>query len=87
MGSKSKSVDPHVLAICEKSRFSHGPSLKTPPKPTNKTRLPPLSVAKLLRQKRLKNRKKLAENVATTLDGIQLSWNPTYNAPENYSFN
>jgi hypothetical protein len=58
--------------------------IKIPPKTNNnKNRLPPLSVSKLLRQKRSKNR----GNIPTSVDGIQLSWNPTYNAPENYSFN
>jgi len=66
-------------------------SLKTPPKTATNSRLPPLSVSKFLRQKRLKNRGKSAGNkpatLPTSLDGIQLSWNHMYNAPENYSFN
>ena len=65
--------------------------LKTPPKPKNNKQLPPLSVSKLLRQKRLKNRGKSAGDKPSTLpvlvNGIPLSWNPIYNAPENYSFN
>ncbi|CAF0917373.1 unnamed protein product [Rotaria sordida] len=67
-------------------------AIKTPPKTNNNnSRLPPLSTAKLLRQKRLKKLGKLTGNVSSmlpiSLDGIQLSWNSTYNAPENYSFN
>lgn len=61
-------------------------------KPMNKSdpshRLPPVSVAKLLREKRLK--KLHGSNPLTqcvSLEGIPLSWNHTYNAPENYSFN
>ncbi len=62
--------------------------IKIPPKTNNNNnRLPPLSVSKLLRQKRSKNRGKSAGNIPTSVDGIQLSWNSTYNAPENYSFN
>ena len=48
-------------------------------------RLPPLSMAKLLREKRLKN--KLPAAIHPALQGVPLSWNHTYNAPENYSFN
>ncbi|CAF2382899.1 unnamed protein product [Rotaria sp. Silwood2] len=66
-------------------------SIKSPAKSNNNSRLPPLSTAKLLRQKRLKKLGKSTGNVSSmipiSLDGIQLSWNPTYNAPENYSFN
>ena len=66
-------------------------SIKTPPRVTNNSRLPPVSVAKLLRQKRSKKQGKSTGNVSSTLptsmEGIQLSWNWTYNAPENYSFN
>jgi hypothetical protein len=70
--------------------------VKIPPKTNNininnKNQLPPLSVSKFLRQKCIKNRGKSAGNIPsalpTSLDGIKLSWNPTYNAPENYSFN
>jgi hypothetical protein len=65
--------------------------IRTPPKQKNNSRLPPVSVSKLLRQKRLKNRGKSAGNIPSTLptsvEGIQLSWNPIYNAAENYSFN
>lgn len=45
-----------------------------------------LSVAKLIRQKRLKKMGKLGEDLPPTLPA-SLSWNPMYNAPENYSFN
>jgi hypothetical protein len=66
-------------------------SLKIPPKTSHNRRLPPLSVAKLLRQKRLKKRGKSAGSIPPTLpassEDNHLSWNPTYNAPENYSFN
>ncbi len=58
--------------------------LDTPPKSNNKNNLPPLTVSKFLREKRLK---KHEQTMTTTLDGIKLSWNPIYNAPENYSFN
>jgi hypothetical protein len=55
------------------------------------SRLPMLSVAKLIRQKRLKKIGKSIGNLPPTLpnnfEDIPLSWNPIYNAPENYSFN
>jgi hypothetical protein len=55
------------------------------------SRLPTLSVAKLIRQKRLKKNGKSGGNLPPTLpaclEGMHLSWNPIYNAPENYSFN
>ncbi|CAF1303005.1 unnamed protein product [Adineta steineri] len=54
--------------------------LKNPSKTNENNRLPPVS--KILRQNRMKKRIKSA-----SLEGIELSWNPTYNAPENYSFN
>ncbi|UJR10778.1 hypothetical protein I4U23_014965 [Adineta vaga] len=41
-----------------------------------------LSAAKLIRQKRLKQLGRLP----TCLDGVDLSWNYTYDGPENYSF-
>lgn len=59
-------------------------TLKTPPKPTNKIPLPPIPISKLLRQRRIKNRQHPPTHA---LDGSELSWNYTYNAPENYSFN
>ncbi|CAF1009149.1 unnamed protein product [Rotaria sordida] len=66
-------------------------SIKTPPHITNNSRLPSLSVSKLIRQKRLKKVGKSGENLPPTLpaylEGIHLSWNSMYNAPENYSFN
>ncbi|CAF4606065.1 unnamed protein product [Rotaria sp. Silwood1] len=66
-------------------------AIKTPAKTNNNSRLPPLSTAKLLRQKRLKKLGKstgyMSSAIPISLDGIQLSWNTTYNAPENYSFN
>ena len=58
---------------------------KTPQNMSN-SRLPTLSVAKLIRQKRLKKMGKLGGNLPPTLPAT-LSWNPIYNAPENYSFN
>ncbi|UJR35015.1 hypothetical protein I4U23_027791 [Adineta vaga] len=54
--------------------------LKNTTRTNENNRLPPLS--KILRQNRLKKRIKSA-----SLEGIELSWNSTYNAPENYSFN
>ncbi|CAF5116560.1 unnamed protein product, partial [Rotaria sp. Silwood1] len=64
-------------------------AIKTPAKTNNNSRLPPLSTAKLLRQKRLKKLGKstgyMSSAIPISLDGIQLSWNTTYNAPENYS--
>jgi hypothetical protein len=55
------------------------------------SRAPTLSVAKLIRQKRLKKMGKssgdLPPTLPASLEGIPLSWNPIYNAPENYSFN
>jgi hypothetical protein len=54
-------------------------------------RLPPVSVAKLLRDKRLRKLGKSSDggplNNGMSLDGVPLSWNYTYNALENYSFN
>ena len=41
-----------------------------------------LSPAKLIRQRRLKQLGRLP----TYLDGVDLSWNYTYDGPENYSF-
>jgi hypothetical protein len=55
-------------------------SIKNGARTNNNNRLPPLS--KILRQNRLKKRVQSA-----SLEGIQLSWNTIYNAPENYSFN
>ncbi|CAF0969415.1 unnamed protein product [Didymodactylos carnosus] len=49
-------------------------------------KLPPLSVSKLLRMKR-KGLKSLQRQPTVILSDINLSWNPTYQAPENYSFN
>jgi hypothetical protein len=64
---------------------------KTPSNFNSNSRLPMLSVAKLIRQKRLKKMGKSSGNLPPTLpnslEGIPLSWNPIYNAPENYSFN
>ncbi|CAF2798149.1 unnamed protein product [Rotaria sp. Silwood2] len=66
-------------------------SVKTPPNTNNNSRLPTLSAAKLIRQKRLKKMGKSGGNLPPTLpaclEGIPLSWNTMYNAPENYSFN
>ncbi|CAF3319754.1 unnamed protein product [Rotaria socialis] len=66
-------------------------SPKTPQNTHNNARLPRLSVAQLIRQKRLKKNGKLGGNLPPTLpaslQGVPLSWNSTYNAPENYSFN
>ncbi|CAM4741637.1 unnamed protein product [Rotaria magnacalcarata] len=66
-------------------------SVKTPQNTNNNARLPRLSVAQLIRQKRLKKNGKLGGNLPPTLpaslQGVPLSWNSTYNAPENYSFN
>lgn len=61
--------------------------VKTPVAETH-SRLPTLSVAKLIRQRRLKKigREGGAGNLPPTLPA-NLSWNPLYNAPENYSFN
>ena len=63
-------------------------AVKTPQNQSqSQSRLPNLSVAKLIRQKRLKKMGKLAGgNLPPTLPA-NLSWNPMYNAPENYSFN
>ena len=64
---------------------------KTPSNFNSNSRLPMLSVAKLIRQKRLKKMGKSIGNLPPTLpnslEGAHLSWNPIYNAPENYSFN
>jgi len=64
---------------------------KTPQNMITNTRLPALSVAKLIRQKRLKKLGKspgsLPPTLPATLEGTHFSWNPIYNAPENYSFN
>jgi hypothetical protein len=66
-------------------------SIKTPLDRNNNSRLPTLSVAKLLRQKRLRKTAMSGENLPPTLpaclEGIPLSWNRMYNALENYSFN
>ena len=65
---------------------------RTPPIGTiSKNRLPNLSVAKSIRQSRLKKMGKVGGNIpagaATSMDGSHLSWNHNYHAPENYSFN
>jgi len=64
---------------------------KTPQNMTSNSRLPVLSVAKLIRQKRLKKLGRspgsLPPTLPATLEGVPFSWNPIYNAPENYSFN
>lgn len=66
-------------------------SIRTPANLNKNTRLPPLTAAQLIRQRRLKKLGKStvnkASNLPNLLDGIQLSWNHMYNAPENYSFN
>ncbi|CAF1055365.1 unnamed protein product [Adineta steineri] len=49
---------------------------------TSQNQLPTLSAAKLIRQKRLKK----MGNLHPSLEGVSLSWNYTYDAPENYSF-
>jgi hypothetical protein len=71
--------------------FKNTVSVGKTPQNTNNSRLPNLSVAKLIRQKRLKKMEKSGGNLPPTLPvslgGSQLSWNPIYNAPENYSFN
>jgi len=57
----------------------------------NKSRLPNLTAAKLIRQKRLKKIGQSKENLPPTLPASlgknYLSWNYMYNGPENYSFN
>ena len=60
-------------------------SIQSPPTINTNTRLPPLSVAKILRQKRKKMQAK--STLPTSLNNTKLSWNYMYNAPENYSFN
>ncbi len=64
---------------------------KTPSNLNSNSQLPMLSVAKLIRQKRLKKMGKSVGNLPptlpTNLEASHLSWNHTYNAPENYSFN
>ena len=64
---------------------------KTPPRLNNNGRLPNLSVAKRIRLQRLKNMGKIGGNLQPSMpgsmEGSHLSWNRTYNAPENYSFN
>ncbi|CAF3380512.1 unnamed protein product [Rotaria sp. Silwood1] len=65
--------------------------VQTPPNTNKNSRLPTLSAAKLIRQKRLKKMGKSGGNFPPTLpaclESIPLSWNTMYNAPENYSFN
>ncbi|CAF4138549.1 unnamed protein product [Rotaria socialis] len=66
-------------------------SIKAPANTNHASRLPPLSAAQLVRQRRLKKLGKSTGNMPsklpTSMNGIHLSWNPIYNAPENYSFN
>lgn len=59
-------------------------SMKTPQ--NQNSRPTTLSVAKLIRQKRLKKLGKSGDDLPPTLPA-NLSWNSMYNAPENYSFN
>lgn len=57
---------------------------------TSNSRLPNLSVAKLIRQQRLKKTNKSGELFPpddASMGGSHLSWNHMYNARENYSFN
>lgn len=66
-------------------------SIKPPAKSNNKDRLPPLTAAQLIKQRRFKklglSNGNLLSKLPTALDDVPLSWNSTYNAPENYSFN
>lgn len=66
-------------------------SIKTPQNLNTNARLPKLSAAQLIRQKRLKRSGKVGGTLPPTLpaclEGVNLSWNNIYNAPENYSFN
>jgi hypothetical protein len=57
-------------------------SINISQQPTNSSQLPKLSAAQLIRQKRLKKMGRLNGG----LEGTNLSWNYTYDAPENYSF-